>query len=234
MPHSVPQGYQHGVYSLSVRPITDGERKVALDSLKFFRYNALGFAIVGMMTAIATMLFATDIVMLLVPVLFVLIAGDYANKYKKNSDLIAKGLTPCTVPEIAGVPEKKGRGSWSLGPMTVFNKGGLAKMLPEGETCKMAFLPDARIVLSVNGTPLKKAVPVVMTPADFAKDLTLPAYPAAPAPMPSPCAVAPPSLTVEDLPPPPDDWEGLICGKCGQSNPADASFCGRCGAVIQR
>lgn len=27
---------------------------------------------------------------------------------------------------------------------------------------------------------------------------------------------------------------GLVCSKCGQSNPADAKFCGRCGAIIQR
>jgi len=233
MSYAVPQGYQHSPYSLSVRPITDGERKVALDSLKFFRYNAVGSALVGMMTAIATMFFATDIVMLLVPLLFVLMAGDYAAKYKKSSDAIAKALGAGAVVDISGVPEKKSRSTWILGPVAIAGRGVLGKALLEGATSKMAFLPGTQMVLSMNGTPLRKAALVNTTPADFGKDLVVPATSVAPGP-PSPTITYPRPVTTEELPPPPDDWEELFCGRCGQRNPKDARFCGKCGAVIKR
>lgn len=231
MSSSSPQAYQQAQYSLAVRPITDGERKVALDSLKYFKYNAIAFSIVGLMTAVATS-FASDVILLLVPLLFVLMAGDPAVKYKRNSDAIGKALAAGTVPEIAGIPEKKSRSSWTIGPMTFSDMRGLAKMLPGGAISKMAFLPGVKMVLSVNGVPLKKGAPIIAMPADFAKDLTIPAMPIAPVPPPRAVTNAPP--VTDELPPPPDDWEEVFCSRCGQKNPKGAKFCSRCGNVIQR
>lgn len=230
MSFSSSQDGKEAPYSLSVRPITDPERKAALDSLKPLRYNAIGMSVIGIMTAIVVN-FGNEIVLLGVPLLFALMAGSTAANYKKNSNAIGKALAAGTAPEIAGAPVKKRfGGSWMIGPVTFANKAGIAKTLQEGAVSRVAFLPDAKIALSVNGIPLKRTLPIVSVPAGFGQDLAVPATPPQPVPMPTRPALS----ASDDLPPPPDDWDHVFCGECGQRNPGDARFCGRCGAVIKK
>lgn len=217
-------------YSLSIRPITDAERKVAVDSVKPARYRTIVMSVIGIITAIVVN-FGTDIFLLTVPLLFAMMAGSAAFEYKKNSEAIAKSLAAGTVPEIVGIPAKKRfRGVWTIGPLTFANKEGIAKTLQEGVPSRVAILPAARIAVSVNGMSLKKALPIENMPRDFGQDLTIP-------PEPPQSVIAPPQQTPyahEDLPPPPDDWEWVFCGACGQRNPNAARFCSKCGTPIKR
>lgn len=225
---------QDAPFSLAVRPLTDYERKIAVDYLKPFRYRAVGMAIIGMACALA-ILFAPDTVLLGVPLLFALIAGESAMEYRRNSVKIGKALALGTLVEITGpLGKKRFGGPWMIGPVSFATTRGVPKPLSAGAVSRMAFLPEAGIALSIDGIPLKKALPITTTPREFAKDLAIPmAPPPAPAPVQTPLATAPAPLETEELPPPPDDWEGLVCGKCGRANPPDAKFCAGCGAPLR-
>lgn len=230
MSQSFSQESPETPYSLSVRPITEAERKVALDSLKSPRYNAIGASVIGMITAVVVN-FGTDIVLLGVPLLFALIAGSAAANYKKNSGLVGRALATGTVSEITGVPvRRKFRGLWEIGPVKFLNKEGVAKMFQEGVISKASFMPEANIILSVNGVPLSKAVLIQGSLSGLGQSAAIPTPSFQPAPAPYPQARSPD----EDLPPPPDDWDQVFCSKCGQRNPPDARFCGKCGTDIRK
>lgn len=233
------QGYQNNSYALVVRPMNAAERKAAADSLKPARYNAIAMSILGIATAIMIN-YARDTIVVVVPLMFAAGSIAYASQYRKGSGTVSKMLTTGTVPEIRGVPTKKSMGrGWDLGPASFQGSGGLGKRLSEGTVTTLAFLPDTKVALSVNGVPLKKPVPMVI-PAGFGKDLTVPAKTsmsspgqmtaAAQQPIPQPIQ---PSVGVE-LPPPPEDWDASVCGRCGQINVKDARFCAKCGASIQK
>ncbi|MGQ9587644.1 MAG: zinc ribbon domain-containing protein [Thermoplasmata archaeon] len=217
-------------YTLSARPITEAEQKVALDSLKPLRYNAIGASVIGMITAVVVN-FGTEIVLLGVPLLFALIAGSAVANYKKNSGLIGKALATGAVSEIAGVPvRRKFRGLWQIGPVKFPNKEGVAKMFQNGAVSRASFMPDAKIILSVNGMPLKRAVLIQGPLSGLGQGAALPTASFPP-------AYAPPILAHSsdgNLPPPPDDWGRVFCVKCGQRNAPDARFCGNCGTVIKK
>ncbi|MEM0343707.1 MAG: zinc ribbon domain-containing protein [Thermoplasmata archaeon] len=221
-------------YSVAVRQITDEEQKVALRFVKPMRYNALVMSVIGLATAVAVN-FAADPIVLGVPLLFALMAGDAAVKYRKNSEAIGKALSSGILPEVSGpAVRSKRRGPWTIGPVAIVGKVDATAALSEGAVATVAFIPSARLALSVNHVPLKKAVSITTNPPDFGRDLVAtPMITAAPVAMPQQAAT-PASTAIEELPPPPDDWEGTICSSCGQPNPGDARFCGRCGTPFHR
>ncbi|MEM4233186.1 MAG: zinc ribbon domain-containing protein [Thermoplasmata archaeon] len=221
-------------YSVAVRQITDEEQKVALRFVKPMRYNALVMSVIGLATAVAVN-FAADPIVLGVPLLFALMAGDAALKYRKNSEAIGKALSSGILSEVSGsAVRSKRRGPWTIGPVTIVGKCDAMAALSEGTVATVAFIPAASLALSVNHIPLKKAVSIRTTPSDFGRDLVAtPAITAAPVAMPQQASTSV-STAIDELPPPPDDWEGTICSTCGQPNPGDAKFCGRCGTPFHR
>lgn len=223
-------------YSVSVRPITEEEKRVALSFVKPMRYNAIVMSVIGLATAIAVN-FAPNPIVLGVPLLFALMAGDAAVKYKKNSEAIGRALSNGVLPEVSGpAVRSKRRSPWTIGPVAIVGKSDAMAALSEGAVATVAFIPGAKLALSVNHVPLKKAVSITTTPSDFGKDLVAaPAMFAAPVAMPVPQQTSiSASTAIDELPPPPDDWEGKICSSCGQPNPGDAKFCGKCGTPFHR
>lgn len=221
-----PQGHPSVPYALSPRPISEVERKVAVDSLKPIRYNAIAMSVLAIATAIMVN-FAYDAIAMLVPLMFSVGCIGFASQYRKGVRAITKAMAEGTIPELRAVASKKtyGRG-WEIGPVSFARSGELDTMLSSGAVATVAFLPETRAVLSVNGSPLSKRVTMV-APLGFGKD---PSRHASPMIAPEPSASVPsPRPSVDELPPPPDDWSPASCPRCGRSVVAGGSFCPKCG-----
>jgi hypothetical protein len=76
------------------------------------------------------------------------------------------------ISEIVGVPVKrKFSRSWIIGPLVFGNDGTLPKVLREGTVSRVAFIPEAKMVVSVNGTPLQKVTSIATIPPGFGMGL---------------------------------------------------------------
>jgi len=157
-------------YSLTIRPITDGEYRLALSTIKPSRYEAVIGSVVGILVAVAVNFVKEEyrLIQLGVPLLFAIAAGSAAIRYRTMLKGIKKDISTGRVLEITATPVKnKFPRFWKMGPLTFSNEGGLPKLLQEGTVSTITLLPNARIVLSLNGVPLKKATPIITIPATF-------------------------------------------------------------------
>lgn len=225
------QGYQSAPYTLITRRISDQESKAARDSLKPVRYNAMGMSILAIATAV-TINFANDAIVILVPLMFAVASAGLVAQFRRSFKAVKNTLTTGTIAELKAIPAKKSMGrGWTVGPVTFARSGELSEILTDGVPASVAFLPETKFALSVNGVALRKPI-LMVAPKDFGKEPMsqpaaqpqVPVYMQAPVPQPSP-----PSAD-DELPPPPDDWNEPTCTKCGQVIPKGALFCSNCGA----
>lgn len=115
-----------------------------------------------------------------------------------------------------------GRG-WELGMFYAVRSRVLNGILVEGVPASLTVLPETKHLLAVNGTPLRRPVQLMSAPG-----AVMPVAPSAVQQAP----IAAPMPVDEELPPPPDDWVGHSCSKCGHNNPGNATFCEQCGTRI--
>ncbi len=216
--------------------MSDVERKAAVDSLKPLWYNAIAMSFVAIATSIMVN-FAYDAIVILVPLIFAAACIGLTAQYRRSLRAVKKTLTDGSIPELKAVPAKKSMGrGWTVGPITFARSGELSGMFSEGTQAAVAFLPETKAALSVNGVPLRKPMPMV-APIGFGVGLAsqvpamqpqIPVYSPTSAPQQSPQAAE------EELPPPPEDWAERACPQCGLSLPKYAMFCSKCGFRISR
>jgi hypothetical protein len=239
MAYPSAQVYPNVQYFLATRQITEDEYRVALGTIKSPRYEAVIASVIGMLVAILVAVavnFVSEeskLIQLIVPLIFVIIAGSAALRYRSAVNVLRKNLSSGMVAEITGIPVKcKAPRSWSIGPLSIWDTRTLTKVLQEGVTSRIAFIPEAKIVLSVNGIPLKKAASILNMPQDFGKVSSAPAPQPAPAYIPvQPAGTATPSALTNT--PYTGLQQEIRCNKCGQMNPQVAKFCNRCGNILQ-
>lgn len=197
-------GQRPDAYALAIRPLREEEIKAALGFLKPMRYNAIGWAVVGILLAIFILIYMDNLseenlIVLAVPFLFVANAISYSSKFRKTLAAIRKAAESGMIPEIAGAPAKQRfGGSWKLGPVSFSGSGEMKKTLAEETFSRFAFMPDVSIIISMNGVPLKKPLRII-GPAGFGKDI----FPPTERMMP---VVATPVIQPryeEEIPPPP-------------------------------
>lgn len=224
------QGFHNADYMLYLRPISDEERQVAVRSLRPIRYNAIGMAIMGVITSIM-LNYAHDAIVVVVPLMFAVGAIGYASQFKKTAGALTKALSTGKIHELRAAPVKKSMGrGWTVGPVSFSRSGQLGDMFTEGSTAAVALIPDTKAAISINSMPLKKAMPII-APLGFGKEL-VGSVPAGAPHVEHPVSVTNPSSrqqAEEDLPPPPDDWEPRACPKCGEAIIGEVLFCSRCG-----
>ena len=204
--------------SASTRPMTDSEKKAAMGTLKPLRNNARGMAVFSIVMALMINFVADPIAMML-PIVFGLASLGMAIQARKGAGKIGKMLATGTVTEARIVPKRTSRG-WELGIFYAPKSRVLNSILVEGVPMSLTLLPETKHLLAVNGTPLSLPVQLVSAPGAV-MPIAPPATPRAPTPAPMPVD--------EGLPPPPDDWAGRSCSKCGHNNVGDAAFCEKCG-----
>lgn len=211
--------------STTVRPITELERKAAVDSIKPLRINAVGMA--GFSILMAVMInFVSNPVAMLLPLLFGFVALGTAIQARKGASNVSKVLANGTVTEIRTVPTRaSARTGWQFGIYSAGNTRSLNGMFTDGVPASFTVMPETKHLLAVNGMPLRR--PVQLTSAPGA------AMPFAAPAVVQQTPVALPMPVDQELPPPPDGWTGQqFCAKCGQKSPAGARFCEKCGAPI--
>jgi hypothetical protein len=213
--------------STTVRPMTEPERKAAVDSLKPLRNNARGMA--GFSILMAVMInFVSNPVAMLLPLLFGFVALGMAVQARKGAKDIGHVLANGTVTEIRTVPTRaSARTGWQFGMYSAVNTRSLNGMLTVGVPASFTVMPETRHLLAVNGMPLRRPVQLMSAPGavmPFAAPAVVQQAP-----------VALPMPVDQELPPPPDGWTGQqFCAKCGQKSPAGARFCEKCGATITK
>lgn len=217
--------------STTVRPMTEAERKAAVDSLKPLRNNARGMA--GFAILMAIMInFVSNPVALLMPILFGGFALGLAVQAKKGASNVSKVLANGTVTEIRTVPTRaSARTGWQFGVYSAGNTRSVNGMLTDGVPASFTVMSETKHLLAVNGMPLRRPVLLMSAPGAVMPYAAPPVFQQAPmaAPMPA-------SMPVDqELPPPPDGWTGQqFCAKCGQKNQTSARFCEKCGAPITK
>lgn len=207
----------------TIRPMTEPERKAAIDSVKPMRNNARGMAALSILMAVMIN-FVNDPIAMLMPLFFGSVAIGLAVQARKSVKNVSKVLTNGTVTEIRTVPRKaSARKGWEFGIYGAASSRALDAMLPDGVPASFTIVPETRHLLAVNGMPLRR--PLLLTaPPGYMNTL--------------PAAAAPqiPAATIrqvdEELPPPPDDWTERPCTNCGHNNPVNATFCEKCGTRI--
>ena len=219
--------------STTVRPMTEPERKAAVDSLKPLRNNARGMA--GFSILMAVMInFVSNPVAMLMPLLFGAFALGLAVQARKGAGSVSKVLANGTVTEIRTVPTRtSARTGWQFGTYSAGNTRSLNGMLADGVPTSFTVMPETRHLLAVNGMPLRRPLQLMSVPGAV---IFPPSQAVQQAPMVAPMAapMPPPMLANEDLPPPPEGWTGqLFCAKCGQKNQNNATFCEKCGFKLK-
>ncbi len=211
-------------FSSSVRPMTDSERKAAVNTLKPLRNNARGMAMMSILMAVMIN-FVTDQIAMLLPIVFGLASLGMAVKARKGVSAMSKTLATGNVTEVRTVPQKMsaGRGGWNLGMFFTMRSRELNGVLANGVPASLTVLPETKHLLSVNGAPLRNPVQLISAPGAV---MPVAASTVQQAP------VAQPMPVDEELPPPPDDWVGPSCPKCGHNNASNALFCEKCGMRI--
>jgi len=212
-------------FSVSVRPMTDSERKAAVSTLRPLRNNARGMAMVSILMALMIN-FVTDPIAMILPIVFGLASLGMAVKARKGVGSMSKTLATGTVAEIRTMPKRMSTGrGWELGMFYAMRSRALNGVLVEGVPASLTVLPETKHLLAVNGTPLRSPVQLMSAPG-----AVMPIAPSAvqQAPISAPMPVG------EELPPPPEDWVGLSCPKCGHNNANNASFCEKCGVRIAK
>jgi len=207
-------------FSASTRPMTDSERKAAMGTLKPLRNNARGMAVVSIVMALMIN-FVSDPIAMMVPIFFGVASLGMAIQARKGAGRVGKMLATGTVTDVRIVPKRMsvGRG-WELGMFCAAKSRVLSGMLVEGVPASLTVLPETKHLLAVNGTTLSLPVQLTSVPGAV--------MPVAPSEV-SRAPTAAPMPADEELPPPPDDWAGRSCSKCGHNNVSDAAFCEKCG-----
>jgi len=213
--------------STTVRPMTESERKAAVDSLKPLRNNARGMAGVSILMAVMIN-FVSNPVAMLMPLLFGFVALGMAVQARKGASNVGKVLANGTVTEIRTVPTRaSARMGWQFGIYRAGNTRSLNGMLTDGVPASFTVMPETKYLLAVNGMPLRRPVLLMSAPGAVMPYAAPAAVQQAPMALPMPVD--------QELPPPPEGWTGqLFCAKCGQKSPAGAMFCEKCGAPITK
>jgi len=198
--------------------MTDSEKKAAMGTLKPLRNNARGMAVVSIVMALMIN-FVSDPIAMMVPIFFSLASLGIAIQARRGAGKISKMLATGTVTEARIVPKRTSRG-WELGIFYAAKSRVLNSVLVEGVPASLTLLPETKHLLAVNGMPLSLPVQLVSAPG-----AVMPVAPSAVSRAP----IAAPMPVDDGLPPPPDDWAGRSCSKCGQNNASDAVFCEKCG-----
>ena len=200
--------------------MTDSERKAAVNTLRPLRNNARGMALMSILMAVMIN-FVTDPIAMILPIVFGLASLGMAVKARKGVSSMSKMLATGTVTEVRTVPKRMSTGrGWELGMFYAMRSRTLNGVLVEGVPASMTVLPETKHLLAVNGTPLRTPVQLMSAPGAV--------MPIAPSTF-QQAPIAAPMPTSDELPPPPDDWVGLSCPKCGHNNANNASFCEKCG-----
>ena len=216
-----PHGYQSSPgMSAAVRPMTDGERQALLAIPKPLRKNAIGMALFSMVMAIMVN-FVDNPVALLMPLVFCFAGLGLAVQARKSAGTVAQATAKGTVTDVRGTPRWVKTGGVDFGAFSVPRSNQMKRMLADGVPVTVTILPEAKRLLSVNGTILKTPLALI-APAGF--ENTLSSYASAEAPRQVPAAVDP-----QDIPPPPDDWAVSKCPRCGKTLADGAVFCDSCG-----
>jgi len=207
-------------FSASTRPMTDSEKKAAVGTLRPLRNNARGMAVFSIVMALMIN-FVADPIAMLVPVFFGLASLGMAIQARRGVGRMSKMLAAGTVTDVRIVPKKMSMGrGWELGMFYAAKSRVLNSILVEGVPASLTVLPETKHLLAVNGTPLSLPVQLASVPGAV-MSITPSAVPQTPTATPMPVD--------EELPPPPDDWAGRSCSKCGHNNVGDAAFCEKCG-----
>jgi hypothetical protein len=186
-------------YSVTTRPITEDEYRAAIGALRSPRYQAAVFSAVGIVVAVMVNFVPEEfrLTTLFVPLMFLVGAAVPAVNYRTRLRALRKILSSGMVSEIAGVPGKrKFPRSWTMGPLVFGNDGTLSKVLQEGTASRIAFIPEAKMVLSVNGVPLEKVTSIMTIPPGFGVGPPAPPR-AAPAPVSPPTSTGTPRASSE-------------------------------------
>lgn len=212
--------------STTVRPMTDSERKAAVDSLKPRRNNARGMAGFSMLMAVMIN-FVSNPVAMLMPLLFGVFALGLAVQVRKGATNVSKVLANGTVTEVRTVPTRaSARTGWQFGVYSAGNTRALNGILADGVPASFTIMPETRHLLAVNGMPLRRPLQLMPVPGAVMPQ-------AAPAVQQVPMVATMP--LDQELPPPPDGWIGQqSCARCGHGSPTGARFCEKCGAPIAK
>ncbi|MEW5747541.1 MAG: zinc ribbon domain-containing protein [Candidatus Thermoplasmatota archaeon] len=213
-----------GLHYPNERPLSAAEREALKGITRSPKVNAVGLAVMSM--AMAVMInFVEEPVALIMPLFFGAMSLGVAFQARSLSSSLARALDRGAAVEWRHVPSLRS-GAWDFGAFH-FNRAGEAKgLVAEGVPATVTLVPEAKRVLAVNGTPLRKPMELRGAPG-FPQNLMTaqaPSVPQAPA-WQAPAAPA----QAEDLPPPPEGWQSANCPKCGSAVSGDYLFCRGCG-----
>jgi hypothetical protein len=193
--------------------MTDAERQAVKTIPRPLRANAIGMALVSMVMAIMIN-FVDNPVAVFMPLLFGFVGLGYAIQARKSSGSVAQAVAKGTVTEVRVTPRWMGARGWQVGTFSIPRSKHVEGLLVDGVPATVGIVPEAKRVVSVGMTTLRKPVTLI-APSGFESTLVS----AAP-------VQAPP---VQDVPPPPEGWAQMSCPQCGQGVSGDVLFCEKCG-----
>ncbi len=210
--------------TMSIRPISEPERKTLKGVVRPMRLNAIGISAMAMLMAVLIN-FSPEPFAIVLPIFFGLMGLGLAFQARKSAGKIAAALDTGTVTDVKTVPNNKTAiGGWDFGTWSIGKDRQLMGMVVAGTPTSFAIVSDTKHLVSVNGNALKKPVAVV-APFGFQN------APMAAAPMHSTQPMQAPSN--EELPPPPEDWVTNSCPRCGAGVEDNMMFCPGCGFRVK-
>ena len=211
-------------YTVTARPMTDAERELIIRAMKSSWVVGGVFGVIGMFFSILNYL-VVDMLIFYGTLIVGFITLIICISTLQSRHTLTKFLNVGTVTEVSGVPVKNSKGWVHIGPAVVIDTKAIATQMPEGRTATLAYIPQFKLAVSLNGVPLKNAVSMfapkggATVSAKFGRVAT-PIQP-------TPVAQTPtaPAVTV-----PPRAPTALMktCPYCGASIPQEAEYCPNC------
>ncbi len=197
-----------GGYSVNIRHLTEGERRLILNSYKAFRNSSAGVGVLSMILAIVNAMFTDMFFCVFSFVVCIVSIGIAASlqKTKRNTEAALNEGVAC---DVYGTINKR-LGGWAIGPIPFVPPKNSA--LQPGQQAYISVVQSLRGALGINGIQFP-AMMIVQIPAGFNPN---------PAPVPQMGQLAAPQYAPQPS-----------CPKCGKAIAADYAICPYCGFQIK-
>ncbi|MCJ7490514.1 MAG: hypothetical protein MUO87_10355 [Thermoplasmata archaeon] len=178
-------------FFMSKRPMTQQECEAAVAAVKTQRSAVMALVFVSIFVAA----FSQSMQIGIVSLVTIAVAGvtvALIAKYLSVRARLKKTLVDGTVIDLRGVPQLTTNPTgWTIGPVRVQGKTELSKRLVQGRPATFVCLPGLKVVVSVDGSPLKYSL-TFTAPANAWDSAVMP-------------QTHPPAPALSEEPPPPED-----------------------------